>query len=100
MQTAELVEVLVRLVFGAIAGFFAILLWAKTRDSAWMLIIAGTIAYYGFVVYETLKIFGVVASEVYIIEGVLSTKVVLENFPSLLFSIGFVLMLIRTVRGE
>jgi uncharacterized membrane protein YeaQ/YmgE (transglycosylase-associated protein family) len=100
MQTAELVEVLARLIVGAVAGFFAILLWAKSRDSAWMLIIAGTIAYYGFVVYETLKIFGVVATEVYIIDGVLSTGVILENFPPLLFTIGFILMLVRIGRGE
>lgn len=100
MQTAELVDMLVRLVVGAVAGFFAILLWAKTRDSAWMLMIAGTIAYYGFVVYETLKVFGVVASDVYILPGVLAASVVLENFPPLLFTVGFVLMLIRTGRGE
>ena len=100
MQTAELVEVLVRLIAGAVSSLFAILLWAKTRDSAWMLIIAGTIAYYGFVVYETLKIFGVVAAEVYIVQGVLSASVLLENFPPLLFSIGFLLMLIRIGRGE
>ncbi len=100
MQSAELVEVLVRLIVGAISSFFAILLWAKTRDSAWMLIIAGTIAYYGYVVYETLQIFGVVASEVYVVPGIVSTSVVLENFPPLLFSIGFILMLVRIGRGE
>lgn len=100
MQTAELVEVLVRIIAGAIACFFAILLWAKTRDSAWMLIIAGTIAYYGFVIYETLKVFGVVAAEVFIIEGVLPAGVILENIPPLLYTLGFLLMLVRIGRGE
>jgi hypothetical protein len=100
MQSAELVEVLVRLIVGALSSFFAILLWAKTRDSAWMLIIAGVIAHYGYVVYETLKIFGAVAGEVYLLKGVLATAVVLENFPILLFGIGFLLMLLRIGGGK
>jgi ABC-type glycerol-3-phosphate transport system permease component len=59
MNTAEIVSVAIKLVLGAAAAFLAILVWAKTRDAAWMLIVLGTVANYIALVYSTLTLFGI-----------------------------------------
>jgi len=96
MGTAELVGIIVRLAAGAAATFLAILLWAKTRDTAWMLIIMGVIFEYGEIIYSTLTMFGVVAADVYLIPMVLKVDVVLLNLPLGLFAAGFLVMLFRS----
>lgn len=95
MLTVDLVEIIVRLVVGAFATFLAILLWAKTRDTAWMLLIMGVIVEYGEIIYTTLKIFGVVPADVYLIPELVRVDLVLLNLPLLLFGIGFLIMLLR-----
>ncbi|SRR6056297_879872 len=95
METVDLIGIIVRLATGAIATFLAILLWAKTRDTAWMLIIMGVIVEYGEIIYSTLKLFGVVPSQVFIYPELVRVEVVLRNLPLLFFSIGFLVMLLR-----
>ena len=95
MATADLVGIIVRLTAGAVVTFLAILLWAKTRDTAWMLVIMGVIVEYGDIIYSTLKIFGVVPADVFVLPGVLSVDVVLLNLPLLLFAAAFMIMLLR-----
>src|SRR6056297_759243 len=96
METAELLGIIIRLVVGAVTTFLAILLWAKTRDTAWMLLIMGVIVEYGEIIYTTLKLFGVVPSEVYLIPEILQVDVILQNLPLVLFGAGFFLMLLRS----
>jgi len=98
MGTAELTGIIVRLSAGALTTFVAILLWAKTRDTAWMLIIMGVIFEYGEIIYSTLTLFGVVAAEVYVIPGFLKVEVILLNLPLCLFAAGFFVMLVRSRR--
>ena len=95
METVDLIGIIARLSTGAIATFLAILLWAKTRDTAWMLIIMGVIVEYGEIIYSTLKLFGVVPSQVFIYPELVRVEGVLRNLPLLFFSIGFLVMLLR-----
>jgi len=44
MDVGEVMLISSRLAFGAVASFLAIVLWSKTRDVAWMLIVIATIA--------------------------------------------------------
>ena len=44
---------------GAMAAFLAIMLWSRTRDAAWMLIIIGTIAAYAVTIYDIMKLSGI-----------------------------------------
>ena len=50
-----LASILVRLVAGGAAAFCAILAWARTRDSAWMLVILATLLRYAGTVYRILN---------------------------------------------
>ena len=46
MTLAETVVFIVKLVVGGAAAFCAVLLWARTKDSAWMSVVAGTVVKY------------------------------------------------------
>jgi hypothetical protein len=93
MATPEMIHVLARLAAGALACFAAILLWAKTRDTAWMLVIVGVIIAYGAIVYDTLKRFGVVPGSVFVLPETLSIDTLLAILPLLFFGAAFVVKL-------
>jgi hypothetical protein len=59
MDSGHLIYIICRLVLGTAAAFLAILLWAKTRDIAWMLMIIGVLANYVEVVYNILELLGI-----------------------------------------
>jgi hypothetical protein len=59
MDAGQLVFAFSRLILGALAAFFAIMLWSKTRDAAWMLIVIGVIVAYIGIVHSVLEIPGV-----------------------------------------
>jgi hypothetical protein len=99
METYNLVALVVKLVLGGAACFFAILLWSSTRDSGWMLVIMAAVLSYGNVVYETLRVFGVVGEGIFLVPGVLHVQVVLENLPTLFLAFAFIAVLLRKRRG-
>jgi hypothetical protein len=98
MSSESLIFIISRLVFGAGSTFLAIILWSRTRDSAWMFIVVGTIFRYGQIMYDTFGIFGIVSGGVSLIPGYLGVDTVLENLPYIFFIIAFIIMLRRTFR--
>lgn len=98
MDTQSLVFIISRLAVGAGAAFLAIILWSRTRDSAWMFIVVGTIFRYGQIMYDTFGLFGIVEEDIVLIEGYLEIDTILENLPYLFFIIAFIIMLRRTFR--
>jgi hypothetical protein len=83
------------LAFGAIATFFAILLWSKTRDMAWILVILGTVVSYAEIVFTTLRAFGIIDETFLAVSGVPVARMVLVNLPPLLYSAGFLSAVLR-----
>jgi hypothetical protein len=91
------IGMLVRVCVGALGTFCAILVWARTRDPAWVLIVLGVLLSYVGTIFETLvslglfvwggTVFGLPAGQ---IAGLL-----LDNAPILLFAVAFVLVLVR-----
>lgn len=87
----------VKLVLGAIMAFLAIMLWTKTRDAAWMSLVAGAVTGYAGLVYEMLA-----NEKIGIIKGVgiqlwgtsLSTWL-FAIVPSLFFILAFILLIKR-----
>jgi hypothetical protein len=98
MDLGDIVLISSRLGFGAIAGFLAIMLWSKTRDVAWMLMVIGTIAAYGETVYGILERFGIADSAWLKLGSVPVIALVLPNLPSLFYSIAFAVMVARKAR--
>ena len=98
MDSGQLVYVLSRLSLGALAAFFAIMLWSKTRDVAWMLMVIGTIAFYVETVYSILGLFGVSGGDLITIGTIPLISIILPNLPMIFFIAAFAVMVVRKYR--
>ncbi|MDR1286321.1 MAG: hypothetical protein LBK08_01805 [Treponema sp.] len=95
MDSGEILYITTRLVLGALASFFAIMLWSKTRDVAWMLMVIGTIAAYIETVYSILDMFGITEGDTFTIGRVPVAAIVLPSLETVFFIIAFLIMVIR-----
>ncbi len=95
MQNQQMILLLTELSFGAVATFLAILLWSRTRDTAWMFIVIGTIVGYGRTVYQTLQIFGIIREKWVVIGGIPLADILFANLPLVFFIIAFIIMIVR-----
>jgi hypothetical protein len=98
MDIGELIYTSSRLFFGALAAFFAIVLWSKTRDTAWMLMVIGTIALYVEIVYSILKLFGIAEETGIIIGSMPLVSLILPNLSIIFFISAFMVMVVRKLR--
>ncbi|HON13807.1 MAG TPA: hypothetical protein PLB48_06220 [Treponema sp.] len=98
MDIGQLIFIVSRLFFGALASFFAIMLWSKIRDIPWMLMVIGTIAAYAEIVYSILKTLGITEGFEPKIGSVPVTAIILPNLPTIFYSIAFLVMIIRKTR--
>ena len=92
------ISLLVRLFLGALATFFAILLWSKAREGEWLLVILAVIIMYGEIIYSTLQKFGILLLEDLTLFGLPVSsliQVVLINLPLILLAIAFMIAVIR-----
>ncbi len=95
MGIEQIILIASRFLLGAVATFLAILVWSRTRDSAWMLIVVGTVAHYGDVVFDALQLLGVVELDQLTISGVAVFPLILTNLPMLFFSAAFLVIVLR-----
>ena len=98
MDSGQIVYIISRLSLGALASFLAIMLWSKTRDVAWMLIVIGTIAAYVETVYSILNLFGISGGRFITIGSVPLISIVLPCLPVIFFIAAFAVMVIRKYR--
>ena len=97
MQLTE-ISVLIRLCVGALATFCAILLWAKTRDIAWILVVTGVLLSYAAIIFDGLARFGLFAWEEELLFGLpagVLARLVLDSLPTLLYSAAFLVVVAR-----
>ncbi|MGI5173791.1 hypothetical protein H0R92_09340 [Treponema sp. OMZ 840] len=95
---ADMVLYIIKLVLGGIAAFLAIMLWSKTRDAAWIALVAGTLIAYAGIVYDVLSVFGINAfhnNAGIEIGGVPLASVIFSFFPQLFYIAAFLIALIR-----
>ncbi len=95
MDVASFVYMMTKIIFGGIATFFAVLVWSKTRDIAWILIVIGTIVYYIGIIYDTLDMFGIVGEYAIVINGISLVKLILSNLPMVIFVFAFIIVVVR-----
>ena len=98
MDSGQVVYILSRLSLGALASFFAIMLWSKTRDVAWMLMVIGTIAAYVETVYAILKLFGISGGDILLIGSVPLVSIVLPCLPTVFIIAALAVMVVRKYR--
>ncbi len=95
MDVGEIVLISSRLALGAVSSFLAIVLWSKTRDVAWMLIVVATIAAYAETVYAILDRFGLTEGVQLAIGSVPLASIIMPNLPTLLYIVAFTVMVAR-----
>jgi hypothetical protein len=95
MDVGEITYITSQLILGALASFFAIMLWSKTRDVAWMLMVIGTVAMYIETVYSILDLFGITGADTFVIGSVPVAAIVLPSLGTVFFIMAFLVMVIR-----
>jgi len=98
MVQGQEVFILCRLVFGALASFLAIMLWARNRDVAWIFVIFGTIITYIETVYSILNTFGIGGGNILTDNWDFIVSMVLTCLPTLFFIAGLTVMVARKYR--
>jgi uncharacterized membrane protein len=98
MDAGQIIFIISRLVLGALASFFAIMLWSKTRDIAWMLMVIGTIAAYIETVYSIMDLFGITAGDTLLVGSVPAAAILLPCLRMIFFIAAFLVMVIRRYR--
>ncbi|MDR0512453.1 MAG: hypothetical protein LBG93_05060 [Treponema sp.] len=98
MDSGQIVYISLRLALGGVACFLAIMLWSRTRDVAWMLMVIGVIASYVETVYATLGVLGISSTGVLDVGTVPLMSIVLPNMSMVFFISAFVVMVFRKYR--
>ena len=98
MDAGQVLYILSRLFLGAVASFFAIMLWSKTRDVAWMFMVIGTIVAYVEIVYAILNMLGFESGQFIVIGSVPLISILLPCLPMVFFIAAFAVMVARKYR--
>jgi hypothetical protein len=95
MSAGATILLVSRLAIAAIAAFLAILLWSRTRDIAWMLIVIGVIASYADILFGLLAELGLVDEARYSYSGIPIGRILLSNLPYLFLCSALIVMIRR-----
>jgi hypothetical protein len=95
MSSGDTILLASRLATAAVAAFLAILLWSRTRDLAWMLIVIGVISSYADILFDLLARLGLVDESRYSLFGIPVGRVLLSNLPYLFLCAALAVMIIR-----
>lgn len=96
MAKADLIFYIIKLSLGGLTAFLALLLWGKTRDGAWMSLVAGVLIRYAGTVYEMMKDFGIVFSSDIYLFGISLLELLFAVLPQVFIILAFVLMIFKT----
>jgi len=95
MDTGSIVYLVSRLLVVAVAAFLAIILWSRTRDLAWMLMVIGTVASYADILFDLLVKFGLLDEAGFSPFGIPLGQILFSNLPYLFFAAAFIVMILR-----
>jgi hypothetical protein len=98
LSDGQAVELLVRLALGALASFFSIIVWSKTRDGAWICVVAGILASYAGTLYRALRVFGLFPGSELLVFGASLGNLVSDNLSFVFFIAAFILFLKNRLR--
>jgi len=100
MDTGNTAFIICRLVLGAISSFLAILLWSRTRDAAWILVIISAILAYVEIIYSILNLLGVISENILSKNVVLIITILLSCIPTVFIIAAFSVMALRKYRSR
>ncbi len=85
-----------RLSLGGIISFLSIMVWNKTRDTAWMLIAISSILQYTSTISQILSSLGIIFGKPKMIAGVPVFPLVLSFLPQALTATALIWFLVRS----
>ncbi|MEI6875306.1 MAG: hypothetical protein WCL50_09280 [Spirochaetota bacterium] len=95
MNTGIVVYLITRLSVAGIMTFLAIVLWSRTRDIAWMLMVIGAVSSYADVLFDILVRLGLLDEARFSVFGIPLARIVFSNLPYLFLSAAFLVMIAR-----
>ena len=98
MDSGQIVYIICRLALGVAAAFLAIMLWSKTRDLAWMLMVFGAIASFVEAVHSILEPFGIAGENILRIGSMPITSLVFPSLLMMFFIAALAVMVVRKYR--
>jgi len=98
MNVGLSVWLVTRFAVAGIMTFLAIVLWSRTRDVAWMLMVIGAVSSYADVLFDLFVRTGIVDEESLALFGLPLARMVFSNLPYLFMSTAFVVMIVRKSR--
>lgn len=93
-----MVLLLLKIISGFAATLTAVLLWSKTRESAWLFIVMGTVFLYSEIIFSGLDLLGLSNFYLLTVYGISVIKLIFAFFPFLFFTAGFILFLMSRRR--
>ena len=78
--------------------FLAIILWSRTRDVAWMLIVIGVVASYADLLFDLFVRTGLLDENRLVFFGLPLVQMLFSNLTYLFFSAAFIVMILRKSR--
>ena len=93
MLLEDTIVILVRLISGGVAAFFAILLWSRTRETSWLLAIIAVVVSFAEVVFITMEAFGLAPADGF--PALTLFRALLTALPFVFFSAAFLVALAR-----
>lgn len=94
MVQSQFVLYAIKIFLGAITVFCGILIWGKTRNSAWLILLSGFIIHYAGTIYKILLELNFIVNQISIF-GLPLMPLIFAVVPQVLFIIAFILILIR-----
>ncbi|MDR0286597.1 MAG: hypothetical protein LBI03_02660 [Clostridiales bacterium] len=98
MDSGNTVYIISRLVLGAFSSFLAIVLWSRTRDTAWIFVIISAIIAYVEIVYSILNLFGIIGENVLSENAALIISILMSCMPTVFIIAAFSVMVLRKYR--
>lgn len=95
MSEEEIITVILKLSFGFFSAFTAVLLWSKTRDEAWLMMVLGIIVMYAGTVFSVLDSFGISHYDIIMYKGYSVLRLGFMILPFFFFTLGFLIFLYR-----
>jgi hypothetical protein len=95
VDNGEVILIAARLLFSALAAVFAIAIWSKTRDSAWVLMVLGVVSGYAENIYFVLEMLGITEGLPLAAGAVPVAAIILSCLPSIFFIAAFRVFLAR-----
>lgn len=95
MSNQFVIVLAVKLIIGFIAALISVLLWSKTRDSAWLFMVIGVVFLYVKSLLEVLDAFGFIFYKSILVAGIEIIPLLFDTLPFIFFSLGMFMFIIR-----